>query len=290
MTNFTHYLVTRFNIKIDQFGPELFRPDARTEDWELKRLPLFEKFCVPSVAGQTNQNFTWLIYCDPATSSEIMQLIKKALQAITNYEVIFVEGFDAMLDHLKHKVAYASTPFVISSRLDNDDGLGKNYVQFVQTNFVPEDHVILNQLGGINYNHLYGILTFHHYYARNSFISLIEKKKDPDQVHTVFGFRHLSPKKEMTVLNIRNKYSFWMNLHGDNAAIRGNSGWPIPLSTAAKHYTFDTHGLLISPRNTIAYTLRWFPFVLKRKIKYLLRTRLALLKNKMGYSKFKRSP
>src|SRR5687768_16185102 len=167
MAKFTHYLVTRFNIRIDGLGPENFRPSARTESWVSDRMPLFESFCAPSVAGQMNKDFHWLIYCDPTTDEIFLNRISVAIQNVSSYEIVFVSDFKEMLSHLRNKISEADTPHVITSRLDNADGIGINYIHDVQAHFTPEGNVVLNLLGGINYNASQGILTFNHYAINN---------------------------------------------------------------------------------------------------------------------------
>src|SRR4030095_5592460 len=271
---FTHYLITRFNIKINGFGPEYIRPAARTENWEIVRLPFFEQFCAPSVAGQNSKNFYWVIYCDPSTHSHIIDRIKEAIQFIANAEIVFVNGFDEMISHIQHTCSNAHTPFVITSRLDNDDAIGIHYIEDIHSNFIPEDQIILNLLGGVNYNASDHVLTFHRYSLNNSFISLIEKKKPEGEFYTVMGFRHLVPKNTMAIKNINSRYSFWMTLHHQNAAIRINLGWPISYSSVMKHYAINPKIIKISLMNTILYTVKWFPGALVKKMKYIYRSKI----------------
>ena len=271
---FTHYLITRFNIKINGFGPEFVRPDARTEDWEIGRLPFFEQFCAPSVTGQTSKNFYWFIYCDPSTEGQIIKKIKTAIQSIASAEIVFVSGFDEMVSHIQLTCANAQTPYVITSRLDNDDAIGIHYIEDIQSNFIPEDQVILNLLGGVNYNVSDKVLTYHRHSLNNSFISLIEMKKPAGELDTVMGFRHLTPKNTMTIKNIQSRYSFWMTLHHQNAATRINLGWPIALATIIKHYNINPDNVKISFLNTVMYTVRWFPGAVVKKIKYIYRSKV----------------
>jgi hypothetical protein len=265
---FTHYLITRFNVNISGNGPELIRQGVRTAGWELERMPLFEKICVPSVLGQTCPDFVWLIYCDTETSKPILLRIREAVHKSPNVEIHQVSGFDEMKLHLQQKCAQSKTPYVITSRLDNDDAIGKKYIETVQTHFIPQDQVLLNLLGGVNYHISLKLLTRLRHKELNNFISIIESTKEASALCTIMGFSHLHPKENMLVKNIPLKYGFWITLHAQNAAPRKNRGWPLFSSSIAKNYSLDPVQTPVSWRNTILYTLDWIPGAILRKLKY----------------------
>lgn len=268
---FTHYLVTRFNIRNEGLGPEYFRPHSRSPTWEAERMPLFENFCAPSVSAQINQNFVWLIFCDPNTNADIINRILSALKSITKYQLIYVNDFQEMLSQLHQITSQSIAPYVITSRLDNDDAIGRSYISDVQNNFLPAGNVVLNLLSGVNYHASLGVLTFNHYALRNPFISLIEETQTSDKMVSVMGFSHLHPMENMIVKNIKSKYSFWMTLHHRNEIMRINTGWPIFTSSISKHYNIRQEHVSISFANTLEYSIDWAPGILMKKIKYLYR-------------------
>ena len=270
MTNFTHYLVTRFNVRINGNGPEFILSDSRGPNWELERTALFEIFCAPTVVGQTNTNFTWLIYCDQNTPEEITQRILAATRGAIKVEIVPVMSFNELLSHLRQLVSHCSSPFVITTRLDNDDGLGINFIHDIQSNFVPEDLVVLNQLGGVNYHAGTKVLTEHRHYINNSFLTLIETTQ-PTGMVTIMGFNHLHPMENMKVINLAKKYAFWRTLHQQNTAIRGNRGWPILPTIVKDLYTLDFSQVKVSWTGMLLYALRWFPRAVVRKIIYRIR-------------------
>ena len=57
---FKHYLITRFNLRADNWDVTKNNEQLLTDEWMDNRMWLFENFCFPSVIGQTNQNFEWL--------------------------------------------------------------------------------------------------------------------------------------------------------------------------------------------------------------------------------------
>lgn len=270
MTNFTHYLVTRFNIQIKGNGPEYIPPAAKDESWEEERIPLFKKFCVPSVLGQSCRNFKWLIYCDRNTTDDIIHKILEIVRRESFVEIHLVQDFQEMLSHLKSVCSQSNTPFLITSRLDNDDAIGKDYIQEVQSNFMQEDRVVLNFLGGVNYQVSLGILTHVRHKETNHFGSLIEAKKPADETCTIMGFSHLHPEKDMIVKNIFLKYAFWITLHDRNTGTRYNRGWPVFKKGIVQNYGLDPKEISLSFPRTILYTLTWLPGAMLKKIKFIM--------------------
>lgn len=270
-SKFTHYLITRFNVRIEGYGPEYFPSGVRTTSWEYERLPLFEKYCAPSVAGQRSGNFTWLIYCDTLTAPGITERIRKAIEPVSSVRVHFVGDFQEMISHIRDICASSGTPFVITSRLDNDDAIGLDYIRILQENFEPSGNVLLNLSGGMNYNITSGVLTHHPQSLNNSFISLIEEVQAAEPIKTVYGFKHLSPPHTITIKNIQYAHAFWMNLHAQNAGARKNRGWPALPGNHLRHYAIDQTYIHLSMWNTVLYAARWFPTALIKKFKFILR-------------------
>ena len=69
--NYKHLLFTRFNINsADTLS-------CRLDPAYLKvRFELFERYCLPSVQNQTNQNFIWLLLLDENTPNDYKDRIK----------------------------------------------------------------------------------------------------------------------------------------------------------------------------------------------------------------------
>jgi hypothetical protein len=267
MGKFTHYLITRFNVKIDGLGPELFPASARTPDWEATRLQLFTQYCAASVNGQSNRNFTWLLCCDPDSSSGLLEGIRHAIANGITYEIMLVRDFSEMLKQLKTKCNAAPTDFVITTRLDNDDGISRDFIQAIQSNFNTEHNTIINLLGGVHYQQDKGIFTHLRYSAKNSFMSLVENKSTG--IQTVLAFKHLTPGDDKRIINVPVRFAFWMTLHDQNAAQRMNLGWPIFPGTALSHYAIDKHLVRTSIYNTVSYFTKWFPRAASRKLYYI---------------------
>lgn len=58
MKSFEHLIITRFNLNL--YARDKHDAPTRTERWLEHRFEIFERYCLPSVAAQTNPNFRWL--------------------------------------------------------------------------------------------------------------------------------------------------------------------------------------------------------------------------------------
>ncbi len=126
--NLDHVLLTRFNLPTP--GAEsLIR--AR-EGWLRRRVELFEKFCVPSVRAQTNRNFHWIVYFDPQSPAWLLE--RNARFAA---EGLFVPVYresvspEQLVGDLR-AVTGGTGSVLITTNLDNDDGIAVDFVDRIQ--------------------------------------------------------------------------------------------------------------------------------------------------------------
>ena len=84
-----HVILTRFNIA----SPGREVAIRNSPGWLDRRFGLFEQFCLPSIAGQTERNFHWLIYFDKDTPAEFRERIERDRQ-IYNFTPRYVAMFD----------------------------------------------------------------------------------------------------------------------------------------------------------------------------------------------------
>ncbi|WP_394768413.1 glycosyltransferase [Lacisediminihabitans sp.] len=123
-----HVILTRFNLP--SVGVEsLVRAQ---EGWLRTRVALFEKYCVPSVLGQTSSNFRWLIYLDPESPEWLRGLVADYERAGT-FVPIYRESVSPseLLDDIR-ALTGAGGSTLITSNLDNDDALAVDFVQRLQ--------------------------------------------------------------------------------------------------------------------------------------------------------------
>lgn len=123
-----HFLITRFNLPTP--GPEsLVR--AR-EGWLKERAGLFERFCLPSVAAQSNARFRWIIYFDPESPAWLIERIR-AWSAGGLFTPVYRSsvGRTELLADLRSMVSEPAAE-LMTTNLDNDDGLAADFVDRLQ--------------------------------------------------------------------------------------------------------------------------------------------------------------
>ena len=125
----THIILTRFNVPTKGREAEI---RSRT-GWLERRFDIFEQYCLPAVAAQTNRDFTWVIYFDVATPAPFRDRIARCQK-----EFPFVDLYreDMPLDTVVDDVRALLKPgseTVLTTRLDNDDAIARDFVDRLQT-------------------------------------------------------------------------------------------------------------------------------------------------------------
>lgn len=199
---FTHIILTRFNLKT-------MTREGLTENWLTHRLALFRSFCFPSVVGQSVQDFKWLVFFDKDTPSRFHPTIRE-FSTYENFCPYFLSGFDVVTIR-KHVLSHImpQSDYVITTTLDNDDAIGRRFVEAVQAQFDGQQFEFLNFLNGLRLN-----LRTNRLYATslpsNPFVSLVERLES--SAITVMGcYPHYDiPRNWKDPVNIPNKVPLWL--------------------------------------------------------------------------------
>jgi hypothetical protein len=137
-----HILVTRYNTCL--IGKEGF--DYHT--WFDRRIKVFNEICVPSINNQTFKDFTWVIFIDPLTPIEHREMIAENISSDVRYE--FSQGVTGM----EYFETIGQGKRLSTSRLDNDDGLRYDFMEFVNERMESNtERTVLNFQSGYQYNY-----------------------------------------------------------------------------------------------------------------------------------------
>ncbi|WP_238325348.1 glycosyltransferase [Lunatimonas lonarensis] len=191
------------------------------EVWLQERFLIFQKFCFPSILNQSNKDFTWLIYVDSETNPGILEALQELVKPysfILLIQRVFQHfSLKLVLNEDIHKYFGEGFQYLISSRVDTDDMLHKDFIQKVQEMFQRQSYEALN----FNKGHIYDISTgvtsaaVHKY---NPFISLIEKRTKAG-FKTVFHKIHIAYKDDPNLVKVGNYNPMWcMTVHGLNVS------------------------------------------------------------------------
>lgn len=189
------------------------------DNYLLNRLEMFNTYTVPSVMGQTTQDFTWLILMDDRTSPGIVDRITKVTQNRENTFIILGRDPDyTAASRGMFSLLEPDTEWVISTGLDNDDGLSTEYMQVVQDNFRAKREFI-NLAKGVTVAHHKG---FQYIGEResasvNHFRSFVEPS---DNIYSVYAISHGDSERMAPVHHISSPVRWLEVIHGDNCSNR----------------------------------------------------------------------
>lgn len=205
-----HVLLTRFNLPSE--GVE--RTIRSREGWLRDRIALFELYCLPSVQAQTNQAFHWIIYFDPASPEWLKRRIQNHVDEKA-YVPIFrssVAKADLIADI--GTVTGGHGKRLITTNLDNDDGLAIDFVERLQAAAPQSDRTAIYLARGL-------IKCESRLYLRldrsNAFASVAEDWTSPSTCwadwHTLLG-------KSMRTLELHEEPGWLQVVHGGNVSNR----------------------------------------------------------------------
>lgn len=224
---YKHFIITLFNLKI--WKEDKTHSATRTADWLEQRFDLFERFCLPSVAEQTNKNFTWLCLFDKDTPTEMRKRLEGYQERVPQLRPCFFTA-EEVCEFLSHEEAVNcrfirrtvralledDDQFVITSNLDNDDALSCDYVERVQQLFLTDQrHTLYSFVWGMQYFvRLDAIVRMR--YPHNHFLTLVEEAQG--DFHTVQYYGHARARKVLPNVDIKDR-TYWLeNVHGHNVS------------------------------------------------------------------------
>jgi hypothetical protein len=200
-----HFILTRFNVR------SFYHDHEPTDAWLADRLELFRQYCLPSVAAQTDRRFRWLVFLDSKSPAWFRTEIEKSAADV--FEPVYVDGaFDA--DSVSTIVAgFVSAPTVVTSRLDNDDAIAKDFVEVVRNACRGQDFEFVNLVNGAQ---LAERRVYLRPYTKNPFSSLVERPEGRAP-RTVFMEHHYLIDKHGPIRNVRTDHPMWLQvIHGGN--------------------------------------------------------------------------
>jgi hypothetical protein len=214
-----HVLLTRFNLPSG--GKEGFI--RAREGWLRDRVALFEQYCLPSVQAQLNRDFHWIVYFDPQSPAWLRERIDR--QAEGSYRPIFrtsVSNTELVAD--LRGVVGERRPILMTTNLDNDDGIAIDFTERLQKCAVEHDRSAVFLVNGLikSASALY-LQTDPH----NAFCSVLESWSSP---RTCWADWHNLLGRSMATVEVGGDPAWLQVVHGANVSnrIRGRLVSPQP--------------------------------------------------------------
>jgi hypothetical protein len=206
---YQYYIITRFNLRKSDWKTTKNDETVLSESWLQERFDLFDNYCFPSVKNQTDQNFKWLVFFDINTSERYRDKIEEYRLSYKNFHPFFIDGMDLFLPSIAGKIkALDSKEYIITSRLDNDDCLHKDYAKVMHSYFDKQEYLAIDIVDGYCMQIDAKVKLGRKRQLYNPFISLIEKK---DNCKTVWHKGHTFWKYEKKILRVKNK-RLWLGI------------------------------------------------------------------------------
>jgi N-acetylglucosaminyl-diphospho-decaprenol L-rhamnosyltransferase len=233
---FQHLLLTRFNCRFGASWTQL----ALDPGWLKPRFEIFEKYCLPSILHQDCRTFKWVIFFDQDTPEPF--LASAASLQSDWIKPIFVGTLTGRLirDVLRSQVPTGAT-HVITTRLDNDDGLATDFISRLQNAFRPVPaKQYLNMTEGyiLSSNKLFVKKDYH-----NAFVSLVEPVEG--DIEGVWAYPHTEIAQHAPVRQIGGGPGWLQVVHGANVSNRVR-GRRVPPSEIGNHFRLDRSELKLA--------------------------------------------
>lgn len=210
-----HLVITRFNVVINRDDNSL-----PSSEWLEQRMRLFEMYCLPSIKAQTCQNFKWLILMSESTPKDVRNRMEQFQKQVPMIQVIYI-GPIKNITTFYHQLAFdfaEGSPYILTTRLDNDDVVAPTYIadiQRVATSLTNVPTVLSFPHGcQLFINDSVGLGLF---WRLNHFISMLERLDDT--THTVLDFDHTQISHKASIHCENTVYPVWGELvHGGNVS------------------------------------------------------------------------
>lgn len=199
---FNHYIITRFSLIINNKVP--------SDQWYEHRVSVFKKYTIPSVLGQTDQNFKWICLIGQLQDKKYFENTP-IIPVLVTPQQNFKRRIRTVLEE------YSRDKILITTRLDNDDALHKDHIRLIHKLTYDQNDFVINPINGLVLDTETGEVLQRRILYPNPFITLIEK---PNQFKTVYFVKHGDMDKHF-IMRMQEQPHMWLMIcHKFNLANR----------------------------------------------------------------------
>lgn len=118
------------------------------------------------------------MFFDTSTREKFRTIIDKYVTGFSNFTPIYIDGMNAYLSSIQSEIAKRLIqPYLVTSRLDNDDCLHQDYIKEVQAQFTQQSFMAIDFVDGYTLQIELVVRFTKRSYVHNLFISLIEQSE-----------------------------------------------------------------------------------------------------------------
>ena len=207
---FDHFLLTRFSAA---FTPAVPAQEA----WLRYRLGFFVDACWSTVRAQQGADFTWLVLfddrCPEGFREDVESLAQGTFTPVWSHDawspVIFGRAIEAMRGD-DARVA----PWLLTTRLDSDDGIARDFMAAVQREFTPTDGLFIDFPRGVQIDR--DGATYRYDQLSSPFLTLVERRRPGVVPRTVYLARHASARRWGPLREVKAPPMWVQVIHGTN--------------------------------------------------------------------------
>jgi hypothetical protein len=204
-----HFLLTRMNTAAPFGVPGV----SLDENWLEHRFSLFERYTLPAVRAQVNCDaFEWLLFTHERTPERFRRRLVEYSEKFAPIHLVECTEFDEHVARaaVESRIGPDAT-HVITSRVDNDDALGRTFLAAVQREFRDQSGEFINFDLGFQ---LYDGRVYRSEHPSNPYCSAIEARAN---FKGVFAVSHMDIEAVYPVKHVRDKRRWLTVIHGQNA-------------------------------------------------------------------------
>ncbi len=207
---FDHFLLTRFSAVFTHGDV------PAQEEWLRYRLGFFVDACWSTVRAQQGADFTWLVLfddrCPVDFRAEVEALAEGTFTPIWTHEQFSTGLFAKQIMALTPPEG--AKPWLLTTRLDSDDGIARDFMAAVQSQFRAEDGLFIDFPRGIQIDRSGS--TYRYDQLSSPFLTLVERRHSDVPPRTVYTARHARARNWGPLREVKAPPMWVQVIHGTN--------------------------------------------------------------------------
>lgn len=248
--SFQHHVITRFNNGI--YNPNNSRKIADNtiinqdpDGWMEHRFDIFDTFFFPSILYQVNKNFTLDLLYDNRTPEKYVERLREYERIAQSKGINLVLcdfGYKDLTNSLKTCMEQTGCKCLVTTRLDNDDAVSKQFIQAIQNKIKFDSTYVVNMKYGYVLNLRAGRYKkglHEDMHTSNPFCSLVENVSSVEEIKTIIVEKHGSVANLGKVFQLLHGRHWMQVIHRKNALNFKASGRLVDAKVLNENYNIS---------------------------------------------------